>query len=599
MKRGNFPNQRTNYNYRNNTKKSSSQSQLNSPIVNNMQTTDTLTTAGGSSITGSFNLEEMVTYIRENPSVALGVHHQLIQTSVPNHTRAPIDSSTPQTTKRNLDLSGSDAAQVSKQRRVLPNGKENNNNQPNKSIIQNVNNRQVYQQERRLPFDQLKRAVASNLPCFLIEYEQTDNSKNRPSDVSAANLIEEHFKKHGIPITFSLVGHAGNKLKLGVNNKESYASLMSTDNWPPQINNVNIKVIKPKFIPDSFALVVRYVPLQYNDDYVQEEIERNLQSAVNIRRINYRFERRSNDYRFIVKDNREYNSTLKLGRISIGNSLCTITPFLAGNRMTYCTRCWCLGHMRDKCNLDYPRCRVCLDSIIEGQPHECSNVSRCAQCDGPHHSLSNECEKVTQYRADLKEQVNSALSAGKLQRVLPEEHSQQPSFRLNQNEFQPLPQPAAPWIRAAVQPSAAPEAIEIGNDDTTKMLLSLHQNIAELKGYFHRIDEKLDKANQIALDTEIHHETLVKLMPTILSIIQDIIWPMTNSNINATELKELRTKLQGYFTSIQSLSSHLNSDYSSRRKRSISPLPHLSLTEETSDPVNTSRNNETDQNMSK
>ncbi|CAF4548573.1 unnamed protein product [Rotaria sp. Silwood2] len=119
--------------------------------------------------------------------------------------------------------------------------------------------------------------------------------------------------------------------RLRVNSEESYATLISTDKWPSQINNINITVIKPKFIPDSFALVVRYVPLQYNDEYVKEEIERNLQSAENVRRIQYHFQRRTNDFRFIVKDLREYNSTLKLGRISIGNTFCTITLFLAEN----------------------------------------------------------------------------------------------------------------------------------------------------------------------------------------------------------------------------------------------------------------------------
>ncbi|CAF4752367.1 unnamed protein product, partial [Rotaria sp. Silwood2] len=147
-----------------------------------------------------------------------------------------------------------------------------------------------------------------------------------------ASIIEKHFKQQGISITFSLVGHAGNKLKLGVNSEESYATLISTDKWPSQINNINITVIKPKFILDSFALVVRYVPLQYNDEYVKEEMKRNLQSAENVRRIQYHFQRRTNDFPFIVKDLREYNSTLKLGRISIRNTFCAITPFLAGNR---------------------------------------------------------------------------------------------------------------------------------------------------------------------------------------------------------------------------------------------------------------------------
>ena len=175
---------------------------------------------------------------------------------------------------------------MSKQQRVLSNEKRSNQCQ---SLT-------AEQQHRNLPFDHLKRAVSSNFPCFLIEYEQGGSSKNRPSDIVAANTIENHFKQQGIPITFSLVEHTSNKLKLGVNNKESYATLMSTDKWPTQVNNVNITVIKPKFMPDAFALVVRYVPLQYDDDYVREEIERNLESVENVRRIQYRFQRRTNDF---------------------------------------------------------------------------------------------------------------------------------------------------------------------------------------------------------------------------------------------------------------------------------------------------------------
>ena len=115
-----------------------------------------------------------------------------------------------------------------------------------------------------------------------------------------------------------------------------------------------------------------------------------------------------------MNDLQEYNTLLKLGRVSIGNSFCSITPFLSGNRMTYCTRCWCLGHMRDKCVADHPRCRICLENLVEDQTHQCSNSFRFAQCDGDHHSLSSNCEKVVEYRTALKEQVNIAIFGGKL-----------------------------------------------------------------------------------------------------------------------------------------------------------------------------------------
>ncbi|CAF2103291.1 unnamed protein product [Rotaria magnacalcarata] len=73
------------------------------------------------------------------------------------------------------------------------------------------------QHQHRIPFEQLKRAVSSNLPWFFIQYEQTDNSKNRPSDISAARVIEDYFNQQGISrslftsrpcrgLTFSSIG---------------------------------------------------------------------------------------------------------------------------------------------------------------------------------------------------------------------------------------------------------------------------------------------------------------------------------------------------------------------------------------------------------
>ena len=471
--------------------------------------------------------------------------------------------------------------------------------QPRNSHLLEDQQQPSEQQHCRIPFDHLKRAVASNLPCFLIEYDQVDNSKKRPSDVTAASLIEDHFRQQGISITFSLVGHTGNKLKLGVNNKETYAILVSTDKWPTQINNININIIKPKFTPDSFALVVRYVPLQYSDEFVKDEIECNLQSAENVRRIQYRFKRRTNDFRFIVKDIREYNSTLKLGRISIGNSFCTITPFLTGNRMTYCTRCWCIGHMRNKCDLEHPRCRICLNNLFEGQLHNCSNIVRCAQCDGGHHSLSSECAKVIEYRSELKEQVNNAIAAGKLHRVVPQDRAQPMQFQMKKNDFPPLPSQSSranPWKPVSAQPSVTTD----GNDDTTKMLFLINQNILDMKENTQRINEKLDRINdkvdQTALDAQLHHETLMKVIPTLISLTEEFIWPMMVNDVAGLRNKQQR--LQHLFSSLESSLTYLKTDYTARRKRSSSPSSHPPPSQQPSKSSDNKSKKETDQNMS-
>ena len=375
--------------------------------------------------------------------------------------------------------------------------------------------------------------------------------------------------------------------------------MVSTDKWPTQINNININIIKPKFTPDSFALVVRYVPLQYNDEFVKDEIECNLQSAENVRRIQYRFKRRTNDFRFTVKDIREYNSTLKLGRISIGNSFCTITPFLTGNRMTYCTRCWCIGHMRNKCDLEHPRCRICLNNLIDGQLHDCSNIVRCAQCDGGHHSLSSECEKVIEYRSELKEQVNNAIASGKLHRVVPQDRAQPMQFQMKQNEFPPLPSQtsrANPWKLASAQPSVTTD----GNDDTTKVLFLINQNILDMKENTQRINEKLDRINdkvdQTALDVQLHHETLMKVIPTLVSLTEEFIWPMMVNDVAGLRNKQQR--LQHLFSSLNSSLTYLKTDYTARRKRSSSPSSHHPPSQQPSKSSDNKSKKETDQNMS-
>ncbi|CAF5181442.1 unnamed protein product, partial [Rotaria sp. Silwood1] len=134
-------------------------------------------------------------------------------------------------------------------------------------------------------------------------------------------------------------------------------TLVTTENWPTAIKSVPIKIVKPKFIPDCFALVVRYVPRELDLEFVKEEIKRTIASADNIKQIYYTYERKSNDFRFTVTDLTEYNTARELGRISIGNHWLSIIPFLSGNRMTYCTRCWKIGHLREQCKNNVQRCR--------------------------------------------------------------------------------------------------------------------------------------------------------------------------------------------------------------------------------------------------
>ncbi|CAF3105101.1 unnamed protein product [Rotaria socialis] len=131
--------------------------------------------------------------------------------------------------------------------------------------------------------------------------------------------------------------------------------------WPTNINNIPIKITKPKYIPDCFALVVRYVPRDLEPELVQQEIQRTIASADNIKQIDYSYERKSNDFRVTVTDLIEYNTARELGHMSICNRWLTLTLFLTGYRMTFCTKRWKIGHVREQCKASLQLCRVCLD----------------------------------------------------------------------------------------------------------------------------------------------------------------------------------------------------------------------------------------------
>lgn len=426
------------------------------------------------------------------------------------------------------------------------------------------------QQRRSLPFDQLKRAVSSNLPCFFVDFDQATTGNHLPSAFEIRNLIEKHFKEHNVCVQhFSLVGWTNKRLKLGVKNKEDYMTLVTTNNWPTTIRNIPVKIVKPKFVPECFALVVRYVPRDLDVEFVKEEIKRTIASADNIKQIHYVYERKSNDFRFTVTDLVEYNTARELGRISIGNHWLSITPFLTGNRMTYCTRCWKIGHMREQCNSNVQRCRICLQKFTKDEEHICNNVPKCAQCDGEHHSLNSQCHVIQQYRADLKEDVTKALEAGKLHRnMVTNPH---PDFNMKNGIFPPLG--GTKNHQLSVWNQVQRESRNDETPDSTKLLLLINENIVEMRESNKRVEEKLEKiniqVNQTALDTELHQTIVSKLIECLQTVIQNVLGPVTSQVI--PELVKSKTGLQPIFDELRDLESKLNNEYEIRRKRPTSP----------------------------
>ncbi|CAF4559996.1 unnamed protein product, partial [Didymodactylos carnosus] len=208
--------------------------------------------------------------------------------------------------------------------------KSNLNKRPKSTLSrQPLNNNNQYS----VPFSHLKRAVTNNLPCFIIQFDSNISPSDLPSSVIASDLIHENLIQHGVRINpFSVAVFTGKyELKLGVNNKEDYSTLILTNKWPTHVSNKRITVLKPKFVPECFTLVIRYVPNTFNLEQVKEEIKRSIKSADHFKEIIYSYERLTRDYRFTVTDLREYNVALQLGRIAVGNRLQPITTYKAAN----------------------------------------------------------------------------------------------------------------------------------------------------------------------------------------------------------------------------------------------------------------------------
>ena len=170
---------------------------------------------------------------------------------------------------------------------------------------------------------------------------------------------------------------------------------------------------------------------------------------------------------------------------------------------------------------------------------------------------------------------------------------------MKQNEFPLLPSQSSranPWNPVSAQPSVATD----GNDDTTKVLFLVNQNILDMKENTQRMNEKLDRINdkvdQTALDAQLHHETLTRVIPTLVSLTEEFIWSMMVNDVAG--LRNKQQQLQHLFSSLESSLAYLKMDYTARRKRSSSPSSHPSPSQQPSKSSDNKSKKEIDQNMS-
>ena len=268
-----------------------------------------------------------------------------------------------------------------------------------------------------LPLCQLKRAVSQKPPCFIIDFDKTIAEHDLPSKKLACNLIKDHLKKNNIKIeSFSVARFTGHRLTIGVDNLEDYSKLAQTDKWPTTINNLKIELKKPKFVPECFALVVRYVPEKFSVDMVADKIKLLIRSADKFIQVTNSYNSGIKHIKFTVSDLDEYKHLLQLGRLPIAGGFYPIYKFIPVEKLTYCTYCWKLGHLRYECKLKIRKCRTCLEVFDGNHNNKCSGKALCAQCGLDHYSLDPDCEYVQKYRERLKQEVQQAVQDGTISR---------------------------------------------------------------------------------------------------------------------------------------------------------------------------------------
>ncbi|CAM4745516.1 unnamed protein product [Rotaria magnacalcarata] len=472
-------------------------------------------------------------FLSECPEAALSVHKYLQKTYSKSNQQQQFVQPVNSTPKRGRPLDERRGSiNNGKDRRKYPRRGTDNNAQKHSHNVQQEISQQSQQSSstmssnerqhqeinqatttnrKRISFNKLKHAVSSNLPCCFIEFTSDADRNSIPTAIHASDLILKELQSKGVLINrFTLVGWAGEKLKLGVNNKEDYATL----------------IVKPKYVPDSFALVVRYVPRELDENFVSNEMQRTIASADCIKRIHYSYRKRTDDYRFDVKDCSEYSAALQLGRIAIGHSWLWITKFYPGNRLTYCTRCWRIGHLRNKRNAE-SKCRIFLENLNSDIPHMCHNEPKCAQCDGKHHSLDSQCQVLKEYKDQLKEDVEVAIQKGLLQRFSPQEKS--PLFERRERDFPPLTaidnHSNKKWNTAL--PRTTIESNNLRVSYTDKTIESISDNLATLIDSNKRLENKVDLVSSnmktVILDTQLHQAVLADTINIMKDFMQYVI----------------------------------------------------------------------------
>ena len=376
--------------------------------------------------------------------------------------------------------------------------------------------------QTRFNMNVLRRAVSDLLPCFHIAFKAASNTNLNLSSTHVAILLKKILADNQLKVTeLSMCTQAGERrFKFAVNNKIDFLTLYNWT-WPNEIDKVEIEVTKPRTLPDSLALVVRYIPCDVTTESAKNEIMKAIPAAVSFSTLTYPHRQRSTyDIRFCVLDLQEYQTSLELGRIAIGQHYLPITTYLPGYKLTYCTACWQLGHVRKQCSSPV-LCRKCLSPFADGTQHFCADNSvKCAQCHGNHTSMNPVCPIVKQYKHELKLAVDTALANGSIERTIPSKNVT--TFRLQSN---PTNYPSLPDLQSEVRSNksawqtnqARPQTME--NDKAAQELTSMIQTLKESTDRIEkRLTEVIQQNEQKDTGNELNRKCILAIIDSLHSI---------------------------------------------------------------------------------
>ena len=216
-----------------------------------------------------------------------------------------------------------------------------------------------------------------------------------------------------------------------------------------------------------------------------------------------------------------------------------ITRFLEENKLTYCIRGWCLGHMRNKCQAAVDRCRICLQEITDIQMHKCSQRQRCGQCDGNHHSLSSQCEAIKAYTIQLKEEVGNALARGVKRRSEP---TKQVSI-FNPYDFPPLSQPNPNNLPVWGSKQFPKHQATSEHTAVTDVLTALNKELLIMTETNIRMEKKLEEIDIRRTHDAGVLELLQKTMKNALHSIREVMGMMAIPLCDLTRIKATRKHL--------------------------------------------------------